>query len=184
MRCYFFGNFYLSSIQQGIQALHAVSEMFVKYHPDDTFGPQPFKKERGDTLMDWARYHKTVVLLNGGDADSLMGIKGFLSRIDNPYPHDFFEESVGALNQCLTSVGIVLSERMYDKESTLVGRELNKAVFAGETVTDVINKLLSSLQKGLIPATLQPIDQIQNERKYTAWELEFLALRVQCDLAK
>ena len=34
MRAYFFGNMYLSSIQQGIQAAHCLGEMFLKYDAD------------------------------------------------------------------------------------------------------------------------------------------------------
>ena len=33
MRAYYFGNMYLSSIQQGIQAAHATHELFNKYMP-------------------------------------------------------------------------------------------------------------------------------------------------------
>ena len=46
MRAYFWGNMYLSSIQQGIQAAHVVTEMFAKYVDNE------FRAERD--LREWA----------------------------------------------------------------------------------------------------------------------------------
>ena len=76
-RCFTFGNFMLSSIQQGIQASHAITEMFVKYKKDSV---------QKETLYDWAEWHKTMVCKNGGDADGIRGIYEFFLDKDNPLP--------------------------------------------------------------------------------------------------
>ena len=106
MRAYFFGNMYLSSIQQGIQAQHCTAEMFVKYqagHPE----------KYHDQLYDWAQNHKTSVLLNGGDCAGLSEIFQVLDSPDNPYPWAVFLESNDALRNALTCVGIVIPKRVY-----------------------------------------------------------------------
>ena len=58
MRAYFFGNLYMSSIQQGIQAAHAVADMFIKYSNENEPNYHP--------LREWATDHKTMILLNAG----------------------------------------------------------------------------------------------------------------------
>ncbi len=176
MRCYFFGNFYMSSIQQGIQASHVVSEMFVKYRYsiDHTLTKT---EELEKILNTWAIDHKTVVLLNGGDADALIDMKAFLNDSANPYPHAFFEESPGALNGCLTSVGVVLPERMYDAVSTKIGRAYLRIRDAGPQVVVDMPPLDNELMRLGVMVDFR-------ERKYTDWELRFLARRVACDLAR
>ncbi len=107
MRAYFFGNMYLSSIQQGIQAQHCTAEMFVKYqagHPEKSH----------DTLYDWARNHKTSILLNGGGDEELRAIVHLLISDGNPYPWATFYESQSALDGIRTCVGIILPERVYE----------------------------------------------------------------------
>jgi hypothetical protein len=48
MRLYTFGNYYLSSIQQGIQAGHAAVELFNKYE----------NSEQLNTVKEWAKIIK------------------------------------------------------------------------------------------------------------------------------
>ena len=108
MRAYFFGNFYLSSIQQGIQAQHCTAEMFVKY---SVSGESLTKRSH---LYDWAENHKTSILLNGGDTDGLYNIREMMYDTTNLYPWAYFRESQSALNQALTCVGIILPERVYE----------------------------------------------------------------------
>ena len=106
MRAYFFGNMYLSSIQQGIQAQHCTAELFVKYqagHPEKLH----------DTLYQWARLHKTSILLNGGGSVELQNLVDILNTNMNPYPWATFRESSEALNSVRTCVGIILPERVY-----------------------------------------------------------------------
>lgn len=107
MRAYFFGNMYLSSIQQGIQAAHCMTELFVKY------------LQKSPTLHDWAVNHKTMILLNGGDMKALCDIRWLLEEDENSYPWTFFEESVDALSGALTCVGIILPEKVYEGAEAL-----------------------------------------------------------------
>ena len=160
----------MSSIQHGIQTAHVVAEMFVKYgwSPSGQPNQTPFDVSKFDQLIRWAKDHKTVIVLNGGDADDLIDLRAFLDSPDNPYPHAFFEESPGAMNGCLTSVGIVLPERMYDKESTLVG----KACASTPEQLAELNRFFPD-----------QLSSIFSERQYTKWELTFLARRVVCPLA-
>lgn len=106
MRLYFFGNMYLASIQQGIQSMHCVSEMFLKY--------LPHMEEDTNDLYLWAHNHKTTVLLNGGESEDLLVIRHLLSNKDNPYVWAGWNESEEALNASATCVGIVLPKRIYE----------------------------------------------------------------------
>ena len=104
MRAYLFGNLYLSSIQQGIQALHCTTEMFLKYLPHT---------EEAGPLYDWALNYKTTILLNGGNSTELYSIRYHFEQEENPYPFAMFEESVDALSGAVTCVGIILPEKIY-----------------------------------------------------------------------
>jgi hypothetical protein len=110
MRAYFLGNYYLSQIQQGIQASHVVGEMHVKYHSGNEL-------VEASAFDEWAIHHKTMILLNGGNQSDLQKFYDFISS--TPYVKDLvhakFHESESALNGALTSVGIIVPEFLYDK---------------------------------------------------------------------
>lgn len=107
MRAYFWGNMYLSSIQQGIQAGHVIGNMSTKYH------------DATSDYYDWARYHKTIILLNGGMSCNLHNIVMHLQDERNPFEWECFCESKEALDQALTSVGIILPEEEYNNAALL-----------------------------------------------------------------
>jgi hypothetical protein len=109
MRAYFFGNLYLSSIQQGIQAAHALGEMFIRY-PGWMPGAPEFD---GDFLWEWASNHKTMILLNGGGSSNIQGLVDFFRKGENILPWAEFNEEADALNGALTTVGIILPEKIY-----------------------------------------------------------------------
>lgn len=56
LRMYFLCMYNLSDIQKSIQCLHATVEYQLKYGKDKDY-------------IDWAKYHKTVILLNGGTSN-------------------------------------------------------------------------------------------------------------------
>lgn len=114
MRFYAFGNFYLSSIQQGIQAAHVVAEMFCKY-------PVDYECIKFDDLNKWAHEHKTMILLNGGAHLELKELLDFFHKDENPYPFDYFIEPE-TLNDTITSAGIVLPEKIYEGAVKLRGK--------------------------------------------------------------
>jgi hypothetical protein len=122
VRAYFFGNMYLSSIQQGIQAAHVIAELFMKY--------ENCLKET--IVKDWAVNHKTIILLNGGYASNIQDLINFFTiedfyygnpiRVenpDNPYPWAYFCEEEASLNHSLTSVGIILPSCIYNTAADL-----------------------------------------------------------------
>jgi len=104
MRAYFFVNKYLSSIQQGIQALHCTHELFVKYN-HQVFSNSEEKK----MLFDWAENHKTVIILNGGTNEDLITINNLIVNLRIPNTN-FHEEALG---NTLTCVGCIVPEYYY-----------------------------------------------------------------------
>ena len=110
-RAYYFGNMYMSSIQQGIQALHATSEMYLKYSREDS--------ERRNDLYNWGSFDKTVVLLNGGDHSALITIADFMDAPGNPYAWASWNEGDPDLNGAMTCVSIVLPARIYESAKEL-----------------------------------------------------------------
>lgn len=133
MRGYAWGNMYLSSIQQGIQGWHANNEIFNTYK---------LTSPEVKTFLNWNKSHKTLIVLNGGYADSLIAIHHALSvlarRLKNSakdqkdmgvkaIPVTFFQEEKASLNEAVTSVFTVLPECAYASpvERAALRRELN-----------------------------------------------------------
>jgi len=122
-RGYFFGNMYLSSIQQGIQSSHVIQDMYSEYHVMSNSYPAKTIFNR------WMHSDKTMILLNGGYQSSLRALYEDLMRWTEDgtvYPVGRFYEEQDALNGALTSVGIILPESVYafgDENMELVGGE-------------------------------------------------------------
>lgn len=159
MRAYFFGNYYLSSIQQGIQAAHCVADMFVMYGNIHTT-PQQY------ALFEWAEQHKTMVLLNGGNQASIIDLATFFDQGENPFPWCSFNEDFQSLNNCVTTVGIVLPERIYETAALIRSR---KAIVL--RMDDEPTKLIFS-------------DGFESEWEFSAWEMELMEKLNQYGLAK
>jgi len=109
-RFYGFGNYYLSSLQQGLQAAHAVGELFTQ-HPADS---KEFK-----AVYEWARDHKTMVLLNGGNSKDLAELYYFFKQNCGSLAFAKFHEDDASLCGALTYVGIILPSRIYDTSAAL-----------------------------------------------------------------
>ena len=112
-RFYGFGNYYLSSLQQGLQSAHCIADMFVKYNK---------KKAKKEIIYDWAENHKTMVLLNGGNSLVLEQTHQFLEELKGVgmnLPYQLFYEDEQSLNGALTYVGIVVSSEIYELAATL-----------------------------------------------------------------
>ena len=107
MRAYFFGNMYLSSIQQGIQAAHVTAEMFNNYAKTKGEDLESYR-----TLHEWAENHKTMILLNGGYLETIEDLWRFFES-NNPYPCAKFHEGEDSLGGVMTSIGIILPEKIY-----------------------------------------------------------------------
>lgn len=122
MHAYYFTNMYLSSIQQGVQPLHVTSRMFVKYQRT----PQRIASNQYKLLMDWAENYEIVTLLNAGYSSNILEIMKFFDSKDNYYPWNFFNEGENALDGALTSIGIVVPERIH--KTAKVCRENRKSI--------------------------------------------------------
>ena len=133
MRCYHFGNMYMSSIQQGIQAAHCQMELFMKYQ-DDT--------DQQNMLYDWGGNHKTMICLNAGYHERLRAIADFMEDAENPYPWSTFHESQEAMGGMLTNVAIVLPEEIYEG-----AKELRKTEVYPEGLTEFQANLMQLLNR-------------------------------------
>ena len=155
LRFYCFVNYYLSSIQQGIQTGHAAVDVVRKY----TRGAQDFANKvttyRTSLVEDWADNHKTFVTLNGGNS---AGIKAATAICDaSGFPYSVFNEDDASLDGIQTCVGIVLPESVFaariqrpDNFSTIpyyryVGaNESYRHTFPGDEHYDLINLVTSA----------------------------------------
>lgn len=161
MRTYYFNNMYLAGIHNGIQAGHAKDEMWAAV--TDHRGDPKF-----DVVRDFAKNHKTFVILMGGDHKFLQDTYlNLFCRKDNPHPHAWFKEP--GLNDAVTSLAIIIPDRLYDDTANDFGRALVK----NGGFTPGWNKSL--------PDTLVAEITLRN---YTPWEIDFLMFKSPCPLAK
>lgn len=109
MRLYSLTNMYTSGIHAGIQTAHAVHEMFTKYGE---------RGEEGYKLHDWARSHKTIIVLNGGYQSHLEEAYKQIGKLatDLKLPYSKFHESKEALNEALTAIAIIIPQEIYDMQ--------------------------------------------------------------------
>ena len=127
LRLYTFVNFYFSSIQQGIQSAHVVSELFKTevYNADNGYLSDDEARTLS-ALCDWANNHKTIIVLNGGmtcDMETdVHSIKNAVLHSEYAIPFaEFFEDpsAIGAMGgdySVRTAYGMVLPEELYSAE--------------------------------------------------------------------
>jgi hypothetical protein len=121
MRFYGFGNYYLSSLQQSLQAAHVISDISIQSYdssrqrePGDDNVQDARDFANFEQYYEWARDHKTIVLLNGGNSKDLQELFDFIKAGDHEYPFAKFHEDEQSLGGALTSVGIILPAEIYD----------------------------------------------------------------------
>lgn len=125
IRCYHFNNFYLAGIHAGIQAGHAQHELARKYLFPVINGEIQISNLKAKMYRDWAENHKTMIVLNAGMAVDLENLVTLFGDIANPYPWVDWRESKEALNGCITSIAMVLPDRIYGWNQ-LMGRAMSK----------------------------------------------------------
>lgn len=133
MRYYGFGNYYLSSLQQGLQAAHGVGDILTEFEYDT----HEFKIAR-----EWAKNHKTMILLNGGNSEMLQSLYAFFEKLKEQgmnLPFIKFHEDEMSLNNALTHVGIVIPEKYYNLCGKIEDRETYS--FLKDWEINLINKL-------------------------------------------
>lgn len=113
LRCYTFTNFMLSSIQQGIQSGHAAMELVNKYMVS-----AGWQDGFAETVSRWIEEHKTIVCLNGGNAEDVREWKAFfdagMQSNDCRFPYAPFFEDEQSLDGALTSVAVILPSRIFE----------------------------------------------------------------------
>lgn len=112
-RMYFLNMYNLSQIQTGIQSLHACVEYQLKYGKDAAY-------------KEWAKTHKTVILLNGGTSNS-----GEHSHYGYPLHTGSMESHFAELkknkikcaafhepdlNYAMSSIAFLVDERVFNKK--------------------------------------------------------------------
>lgn len=133
MRYYSFTNYYLSSIQQGIQPAHCIADTFIKYADES--------RQRA-VLLDWAANHKTMICLNGGHAGGIREIYGQLEQFGEALQLPFckFHEDEESLDSTMTCAGIVVPEYLYEAAQTIResrGASIMDLMAAGVTLNEV-----------------------------------------------
>ena len=117
MRLYSITNMYMSGIHAGIQTQHSTVELFVKYPLTNSA-----TSHQGMVISDWAKYHKTTVVLNGGMHNSLLEVLKLFEIWEKNEPYEvlpfapFYEPGV---NDALTSISVVMPQDAIDYMSEL-----------------------------------------------------------------
>lgn len=108
LRLYTFVNYYLSSMQQGIQTGHLAVDLVRKYAKLEG-QTTPAKVEM---VKEWADNHKTFIVLNGGNAD---GIKSAaITAGESGYPYAAFHEDFRSLDGMMTCAGVVVPDHIFN----------------------------------------------------------------------
>ena len=109
-RLYSFVNFYLSSIQQGVQTAHLVHTLFTEVAA----------AEPRNVLDTWAKEDKTIIILNGGANQDIQEKFIFLAREAGAFswkaPYGAFSEDDRSLGGVMTCCGLVVPERIYNAQ--------------------------------------------------------------------
>jgi hypothetical protein len=116
VRLYSLVMYNISGIQAGIQSKHSGIELAMAHAGDDV---------EDTDFLEWAKYHKTVILKNGGTSNSgKESYYGYAERKGSMENHlDILKENgVKAipfyepdLNYSLTSIDFIVDERVYNK---------------------------------------------------------------------
>lgn len=134
LRFYCFVNYYLSSMQQGIQTGHCAVDLVRKYTKESWVLSYGATRSDRDTVESWADNHKTFITLNGGNNDGIKEATRIISSTDFPWvSFNEDEQSLGGLQTC---VGVVLPENIFKAKPgrTLSGITCFK--YTGDTAID------------------------------------------------
>jgi len=185
LRFYSFVNYYLSSIQQGVQSFHVLHEMFNKYDEQrsDKWNTQA-EVDAACRLFEWSKNHTTLIILNGGahaDIDETYSkLFNLAPKLSFPMPFDKFHEDVKSLGGIITACGCVLPQEIYEaadyrKACQILGNgfmvHVDPLCFGGEDAYFFIDK------SGEKP-------QAKHMFKFGTPEHELITLLKSCSLAR
>lgn len=140
MRLYTFTNFYLSSIQQGIQPAHLIGDLFIKYRPGQL---DAIRSDAQDVLYDWAANHKTMICLNGGNLGSIRMIANQLDTlgVELGLPTGRFFEDEESLGNIMTTTGIVVPAEIYERAAEMRGQPYEDVAITSDPELKLIDLL-------------------------------------------
>lgn len=178
MRCYHINNFYMSGIHAGIQSAHAQHELMLKYMiPQGELLSVP--QQARDSYVEWARDHKTIIVLNGGMQGDLQQWQEFLSLSGgHKYAWASFNEDQYALNGALTNIALVLPETIYKYARDITraleqGSELDTGLFVGNGLM----LIRDDITNGWCATTSNPdgVDPEPSSWRYTEFDIHLMA---------
>ena len=102
-RMYGFVPYNLSDIQKGIQFGHAVVEYQLKYGKDQNY-------------LNFAKYDKTFIILNGGTTNDISGTLNALQNDLKSLKVKFATFREPDLNNALTGIVFLLDEKVWNRE--------------------------------------------------------------------
>lgn len=111
LRFYCFVNFYLSSMQQGIQTGHCAVDLVRKYTKISGHYLNEVTPRDGVMATLWADSYKTFITLNGGNNEGIKEATRIIS--DTDFPWALFHEDDESLGGLQTCVGVVLPENIF-----------------------------------------------------------------------
>lgn len=189
MRCYHLNNFYCQNIMAGIQSAHAQHELMLKYlDPLNEEAKSPYHQPQIHSYLEWARNHKTIIVLNAGMQSDLQSWVEFLAPLTHPYAWARFHEAEEALNGALTNVAVVLPERIY-----AFSRQITSAIQSGRSY-DLINT--DTTYVSLVPRAGGEFKLVRKSRElvtdefvenpeewnYTKYDIELMSRLSKCGL--
>jgi hypothetical protein len=177
MRCYHLNNSYLAGIHAGIQSAHSETELALVYalEPELSFEHHSNPEFAFANYKDWAKNHKTIIVLDGGWHSELVKMTEFLmSNKDHPYAWASFCESPEALNGAMTNLSIVLPFHMYE-----FNRDLSDFLRTRESQAVVVrwdnSQIAMTLhQDGTATILHTQVNQAPQCYSYNAFELELI----------
>ena len=151
-RAYTFTHNMLSTIAQGIQSGHAITELFIRY---------PMGTDESNMLYEWAKDNKTHIALSGGNSVGLGEIIRHLEEVIYcRYPHAVFREDE-SLEGLVTSISFIFPEKIY--QTTQLIRKGNVEFLENDTMNFKIvctdEKEIFNIKKTLYPFNFEKQDR-------------------------
>jgi hypothetical protein len=111
-RFYVLVHSHLSTMQKGVQAAHCVATLVER----TISGAQKISHEAYQSVMQWAREDRTLIILDGGNSDDLYSFADFLVATKCKFPRAIFYEDQKTMCGMMTAVGIVVPESFMIEE--------------------------------------------------------------------
>lgn len=180
-RCYHINNFYLNGIHSGIQSAHVQHELAMDYLvPSEASASHPYFDVAKEGYIEWAKNHKTIIVLNGGMQSDLEQWETLLRQDTNEFAWASFRESEEALNGALTNIGIVLPEYIYAYASQ-VARAADAPMGVCATVQRIEDNAECRYKKNS-DGGARIIAPDGDELEWSAFELALMKKLAQCKL--